>query len=65
MLLYVFPKNVATVYAMTKALSSFAGMIGPTLGALMYNVGGFILPFEVCRGLCLLTGELRTAGKLS
>jgi hypothetical protein len=65
MLLHMFPKNVATIYAMTEASFSFAEMIGPTLGALMYNVGGFILPFEVCGGLCLLTGELRTAGKLS
>ena len=57
MLLQMYPKNVATIYAMTESCFSFAEMIGPTLGALMYNVGGFILPFEVCGGLCLLTGK--------
>ena len=56
MLLQMFPKNVATIYAMTEASFSFAEMIGPTFGALLYNVGGFILPFEVCGGLCLFTG---------
>jgi MFS family permease len=57
MLLHMYPKNVATIYAMTEASFSFAEMIGPTFGALIYNYGGFILPFEICGGLCLLTGR--------
>ena len=51
MLLHMYPKNIATIYAMTEASFSFAEMIGPTFGALLYNLGGFILPFEVCGGL--------------
>ena len=56
MLLRMFPTNVATVYSITEASFSFAEMIGPTFGAFLYNAGGFILPFEICGGLCLITG---------
>ncbi len=56
MLLQKFPNNVATIYAITEASFSFAEMIGPTFGAFLYEYGGFILPFEVCGSLCLLTG---------
>ena len=56
MLLRMFPTNVATVYSITEASFSFAEMIGPTFGAVLYNAGGFILPFEICGGLCLITG---------
>ena len=52
----MFPENVATIYSFTEASFSFAEMIGPTFGAVLYNAGGFILPFEFCGGLCLLTG---------
>ena len=52
----MFPTNVATVYSITEASFSFAEMIGPTFGAVLYNAGGFILPFEICGGLCLITG---------
>lgn len=61
MLLQMFPKNVATVYSFTEASFSFSEMIGPTFGALLYSVGGFILPFEVCGVLCLFTGQSRFA----
>ena len=40
MLLQMFPKNVATVYSFTEASFSFSEMIGPSLGALLYSVGG-------------------------
>ena len=56
MLLQMFPENVATIYSFTESSFSFAEMIGPTFGAVLYNAGGFILPFEFCGGLCLLTG---------
>merc|ERR1711936_1392787 len=56
MLLTMFPENVATIYSITEASFSFAEMIGPTFGAVLYNAGGFILPFEICGGLCLITG---------
>ena len=56
MLLQMFPHNVATVYSFTEASFSFSEMIGPTLGAILYSIGGFALPFELCGVLCLLTG---------
>lgn len=56
MLMHMFPKNVAFIYAMTEASFSFAEMIGPTVGALLYEVGGFALPFQICGGLCFFTG---------
>ena len=52
----MFPENVATIYSITEASFSFAEMIGPTFGAVLYNAGGFILPFEFCGVLCLITG---------
>ena len=45
MLLHMFPDNVATIYAVTEASFSFAEMIGPTFGAVLYESGGFVLPF--------------------
>ena len=57
MLLQMFPSNVATVYSFTEASFSFSEMIGPTLGALLFDIGGFALPFELCGVLCLVTGE--------
>ena len=56
MLLSMFPSNVATVYSFTEASFSFSEMIGPTLGAILFDVGGFALPFELCGVLCLVTG---------
>ena len=56
MLLQMFPTNVATVYSVTEACFAFAEMIGPTLGAFLYESGGFSLPFMICGGLCLFTG---------
>ncbi len=54
----MFPNNVATVYSFTEASFSFSEMVGPTVGALLYAVGGFVLPFELCGCLCLVTGLL-------
>ena len=56
MLLQKFPDNVATVYSITEASFSFAEMLGPTFGAILYEYGGFYLPFVICGSLCLLTG---------
>ena len=57
MLLAMFPNNVATVYSFTEASFSFSEMVGPTFGAILYEIGGFVLPFELCGVLCLVTGE--------
>lgn len=58
MLLHMFPENIATIYAVTEASFSFAEMLGPSFGALLYYYGGFVLPFLVCGTLCLLTGNV-------
>lgn len=58
MLLTMFPDNVATVYSFTEASFSFSEMVGPTVGAIFYSIGGFVLPFEICGVLCLVTGLL-------
>eukprot|EP00095_Tigriopus_kingsejongensis_P002202 maker-scaffold1312_size48844-snap-gene-0.9 protein:Tk02202 transcript:maker-scaffold1312_size48844-snap-gene-0.9-mRNA-1 annotation:"mfs-type transporter slc18b1-like" len=55
MLLQMFPDNVATVYSFTEASFSFSEMVGPTVGAIFYSIGGFVLPFEICGVLCLVT----------
>ena len=56
MLLHMFPDNVATIYATTEASFALAEMLGPTLGAFLYEAGGFVLPFVICGTLCLITG---------
>ncbi len=57
MLLQMFPDNVATVSSFTAASFSFSEMVGPTVGAISFSVGGFVLPFELCGVLCLITGN--------
>ena len=41
-----FPERKSTVKAWCDAAFNFGLTIGPVLGALMYDAGGFFLPFE-------------------
>lgn len=53
-----FPDRIASVYAWTEASFGFAEILGPTVGALLFETGGFILPFELCGALCLIIGVI-------
>lgn len=53
-----FPDRIASVYAWTEASFGFAEILGPTVGALLFETGGFVLPFELCGGLALVIGVI-------
>ncbi|XP_076457068.1 MFS-type transporter SLC18B1-like isoform X2 [Babylonia areolata] len=40
-----FPDNVSVVYAMLEVFGGLGYMVGPTLGGVLYDLGGFSLPF--------------------
>ena len=43
-----FPKNSGLVYSVMDATFCVGYMLGPVLGAFLYQAGGFIAPFLVC-----------------
>ena len=51
-----FPERKSTVKAWCDAAFNFGLTIGPVLGALMYNAGGFFLPFAVTGTAILVSG---------
>ncbi|XP_064597183.1 MFS-type transporter SLC18B1-like [Liolophura sinensis] len=48
-----FPNSVATVFGIMEVFVGLGFMAGPALGGLLYEVGGFYLPFVVVGGLIL------------
>ena len=53
-----FPDRKTTIKAWCDTSFNFGLTIGPVLGALMYNAGGFVLPFAVTGTAILLSGAL-------
>jgi len=53
-LLKLFPTKVAVIMSYTEGFFGVGFMIGPALGALLYNWGGFILPFAVVGSIGIL-----------
>ncbi|GFO13897.1 MFS-type transporter slc18b1-like [Plakobranchus ocellatus] len=53
-----FPKYVATVFGVLETASGIGLMVGPAIGGVLYQVGGFGLPFYTMGGLIILTGVL-------
>ena len=53
-----FPDRKSTVKAWCDASFNFGLTIGPVLGALMYDAGGFFLPFAVTGTVILLSGVI-------
>ncbi|KAI0233873.1 MFS-type transporter SLC18B1 [Lamellibrachia satsuma] len=53
-----FPNNVATAYAVLEMLGGLGFMIGPALGELLYEAGGFRLPFISSGAAFLAVGGL-------
>jgi len=53
-----FPERKSTVKAWCDASFNFGLTIGPVLGALMYDAGGFFLPFAVTGTAILLSGAI-------
>ena len=46
-LLKVFPEKYASILSWTETFFGLGYMLGPALGALLYDLGGFTLPFLV------------------
>jgi len=53
-----YKDNVTYVYSLTQASFGFAEILGPSLGGILFEYGGFILPFEFSGLLCLFVGLL-------
>jgi len=52
----VYGDKTTWVYSLTQASFGFAEILGPSVGGIMYDAGGFLLPFEVSGLLCLIIG---------
>jgi len=51
-----YKENVTYVYSLTQASFGFAEILGPSVGGIMFEYGGFLLPFEFSGILCLVVG---------
>jgi len=51
-----FKSHVTYVYSLTQASFGFAEILGPSIGGIMFEYGGFLLPFEFSGILCLIVG---------
>ena len=40
-----FPGKVATVFSITETFYGLGAILGPTIGGILYQAGGFTLPF--------------------
>lgn len=52
----LFPDNVATIFATLETFYGFGYIVGPTLGGILFNLGGFQLPFTVVGILTVIVG---------
>ncbi|KAL4218018.1 hypothetical protein ACF0H5_022756 [Mactra antiquata] len=50
-----FPDNVTTVFGIAEVFTGVGLVIGPALGGFLYAAGGFIFPFAVVGGACMIT----------
>ena len=49
----LFPNKVATLFSYNEMCIGLGYMLGPPLGSFLYELGGFILPFEVVGSVCI------------
>jgi len=52
-----FPENVAAMFAILETFFGLGMILGPFIGGLLYEIGGFILPFVILGG-CLIAATL-------
>lgn len=58
---YEFPGNVASTFSVLETLFAVGIVVGPTVGGLLYEAGGFLLPFASVGGFLWLTALFTTA----
>lgn len=51
----VFPDHVAAIFGLLETATGLGMMVGPALGGVLYQYGGFTLPFVVLGALMILT----------
>ena len=54
-LIELFPNKVATLMSYTEMCIGVGYMIGPALGSFLYELGGFILPYEIVGSILLVS----------
>jgi len=54
----IFPNHVATIFGLLETATGLGMMVGPALGGIFYQFGGFTLPFVVLGMLMILTVPL-------
>jgi len=53
-----FPASIATTFACLETFFGLGLIVGPTLGGLLFQIGGYILPFAVLGGVLILASCL-------
>ena len=54
-LIDLFPNKVATLMSYTEMCIGVGYMLGPALGSFLYEMGGFILPYEMVGSILLVS----------
>jgi len=54
----VFPNHIATTFGLLETATGLGMMVGPAFGGILYQFGGFALPFVVLGALMILTVPL-------
>ena len=54
----VYKENAEAMLAVVESATGFGFMIGPFVGSMLYEAGGFTLPFYVVAGIFLLSAPL-------
>jgi len=54
----IFPNHIATTFGLLETATGLGMMVGPALGGVLYQFGGFSLPFVVLGVLMILTVPL-------
>lgn len=49
-----FPNAIGRAFSLTETFFGFGLIAGPTVGGMLYQAGGFLLPFIVCGGLMFI-----------
>ena len=53
-LIEMYPDRITTLVSYTEMCVGLGYILGPAIGSILYEMGGFILPFEVMGSICLL-----------